>query len=153
MKKIVINNCFGGFGLSPKAIKRIAELQGKECYFFEWVINEDIYKPLSLEEAEEKSLFFSAFSVPNPKEVLPKEQKGEDGTYKDYNEEYEKISLKSSPENRGDPLLIQVVEELGDEANGRCAKLKIIEIPNDVDYEIDEYDGLESIHEVHRSWS
>ncbi len=76
MKKIVINNCFGGFGLSPKAVKRIAELQGKECYFFEWVIKEDIYKPISLEEAEKRMMFFSAFSVPNPKEVLPKKKKG-----------------------------------------------------------------------------
>jgi len=33
-KKIVINTCFGGFSLSPKAIKRISELKGKECYFF-----------------------------------------------------------------------------------------------------------------------
>jgi len=31
--------------------------------------------------------------------------------------------------------------------------LKIIEIPEDVDWEVDEYDGLETIHEKHRSWS
>ena len=32
--KVVINTCFGGFGLSNKAIKRYLELEGKECYFY-----------------------------------------------------------------------------------------------------------------------
>lgn len=43
---------------------------------------------------------------------------------------------------RHDPDLIKVVEELGDEANGPCAKLQIEDIPG---YEIHEYDGFESI--------
>lgn len=55
--------------------------------------------------------------------------------------------------NREDPLLIKVVEMLGDKANGRHAKLKIVEIPDGVEYEIDEYDGIESVHEIHRVWS
>ena len=29
---------------------------------------------------------------------------------------------------------------------------KIIEIPDDIEWEIDNYDGIESIHEKHRSW-
>jgi hypothetical protein len=49
--------------------------------------------------------------------------------------------------------LVQVVEELGKEANGNYAKLEIIEIPDDVDWEIDEYDGMEHIAEKHRTWS
>ena len=39
-----------------------------------------------------------------------------------------------------------------EKANGPCASLEIVQIPDDVEYEIDEYDGSESIHEVHRSW-
>jgi len=50
------------------------------------------------------------------------------------------------------PLLVRVVEEMGEKANGRFAKLEIIEIPDDIKFEIDEYDGFESIHEKHRSW-
>jgi len=38
--KVAINACFGGFGLSPLAVKRLAELQGRECHFF--VLNRKI---------------------------------------------------------------------------------------------------------------
>ena len=53
---------------------------------------------------------------------------------------------------RHHPLLIQVIEELGEDANGACAQLKIVEIPSDADYMIDEYDGFEHIAEKHRTW-
>ncbi len=54
---------------------------------------------------------------------------------------------------RNDPILAAIVEELGDAANGEHAKLNVVEIPDDVEYKIDDYDGRESIHEIHRSWS
>lgn len=54
---------------------------------------------------------------------------------------------------RDDPILIQVVEELGDEAYDGFSKLKIVEIPDDVQWEIKEYDGREWVAEVHRTWS
>lgn len=53
---------------------------------------------------------------------------------------------------RTNPLLIQVVEELGEEASGFCGQLIIIEIPDDVKWQIENYDGMESVHEIHRSW-
>lgn len=53
---------------------------------------------------------------------------------------------------RADPDLIAVVEELGNGANGQFANLKIIDIPNDVEWEIEEYDGVEWIAEKHRIW-
>jgi len=54
---------------------------------------------------------------------------------------------------RDDPLLIQVIEEMGKDANGSCAELRIIEIPDNVKWEIDEYDGWESVDEKHRTWN
>lgn len=48
--------------------------------------------------------------------------------------------------------LIAAVEILGREANGDCAELAIIEIPEDVNWTIDDYDGAESVVEVHRTW-
>ena len=53
---------------------------------------------------------------------------------------------------RDDLSLIQVVEELGEKANGRHAYLKIVEIPDDVQWEISEYDGAEWVSEKHRTW-
>ena len=46
----------------------------------------------------------------------------------------------------------QTVEELGDLASGRYSVLEVVEIPDDVKWEISEYDGSERIHECHRSW-
>ena len=55
--------------------------------------------------------------------------------------------------DRTDSMLIEAVESLGKKANGSFAHLKVIEIPDDIDYDIEDYDGMESIHERHRSWS
>lgn len=49
-------------------------------------------------------------------------------------------------------MLIQVIEDLSSKANEKYAELKVVIIPYDVKYGIDEYDGMESIHEVHRRW-
>ena len=53
---------------------------------------------------------------------------------------------------RTDPILVQVIEELGEESFGDYAALEIIEIPDDIEYSIEEYDGLEHIAESHRTW-
>jgi hypothetical protein len=89
--KIVINNCWGGFGLSDQAVEMYRELSGKED--------------------------FSEFTM-----------------------------------ERDDPILIQVVETLGEDADGRYSELKVVEIPDDVDWYIHDYDGMETIRESHRSW-
>lgn len=112
--KIVINSCFGGFGVSNAAVLRMRELG-------------------------------SAQSLP-PRTVLKGEEYG-DGTVCD--RDYRSHVL----DDRTDPVLVRVVEEMGDAANGAMAKLKVIEIPDGVSWEIDEYDGVESIHEQHRRWS
>lgn len=54
---------------------------------------------------------------------------------------------------RDDPYLVQIVREMGTDANGTYASLKIVEIPGDVDWEIGEYDGREWVAEKHRTWS
>lgn len=57
-------------------------------------------------------------------------------------------------ECRTNPKLVEVVERLGSErASGHFAKLKVIEIPDGIDWVIDDYDGIETVHEKHRSWS
>ena len=34
-RKVVINKCYGGFGLSTLAIKEYLKLKGKQAYFYE----------------------------------------------------------------------------------------------------------------------
>src|SRR5213594_109436 len=54
---------------------------------------------------------------------------------------------------RDDQKLVQVMEELGSEANGHCADLKVVEIPNNVQWEIEKAGGMEHVSETHRRWN
>jgi len=98
MTKIVYNACYGGFGLSNKAIQRYSDLAG-----------------LGLIEE------WDHWELPN----------GEDWDDSDL--------------LRTDPILVQVVEELGEEADAPYAKLAIDELPSGTLYHIHEYDGLETV--------
>lgn len=93
-KKVVINKCYGGFGLSEEAMR--------------------LYKQ--------------------------KANLSEDNNIYDYELE------------RDDPFLVEVVEELGEDANTPWSYLKVIELPENLEYYIEEYDGAEHIAERHRTW-
>lgn len=54
--------------------------------------------------------------------------------------------------DRADADLIAVIEEMGQKATGPYASLAVIEIPDDVKWEVGEYDGREHIAEKHRKW-
>jgi len=54
---------------------------------------------------------------------------------------------------RDDPNLIATVRELGEHSGHRFAELKIIEIPDDVNWVIRDYDGKEFVVDVNRCWS
>ena len=119
MAKIVVNGCFGGFGLSDTAVRRYAEIAG-----------------ITLYEHTDEFEFVSWSTVPR--------------------EEYERMTLDDFVAanethfsvydlSRTDPVLVQVVEELGDAANDLYANLYIVEVPAGTQYRIDEYDGRESV--------
>jgi hypothetical protein len=72
-------------------------------------------------------------------------------------DEYEKrhygLNNERSSKIRSHPAVVQVVEELGpEEASADFASLKIVEVPDDVEWIIEEYDGAEWIAEKHRRW-
>jgi hypothetical protein len=67
--------------------------------------------------------------------------------------EWDGYGNKDDREKRNDPKLVEAVEKLGEEANGRFARLKVIEIPDDVEWTIEEYDGSEWVAEKHRIWN
>jgi hypothetical protein len=53
---------------------------------------------------------------------------------------------------RDDEHLIAVVELMGSEASNKYSELKIVEIPDDVNWYVEEYDGKEWVAERHRTW-
>ena len=54
--------------------------------------------------------------------------------------------------NRHSSALVEAVEGLGELAWGDCARLKVVDIPDDVQWEICDYDGREWVAEIHRTW-
>lgn len=130
MRKIVINTCYGGFGLSHEAVLRYAELVGLSLSWQIDDISTRIYKQKAV--------------VDNPSVLV-----------------HYYTSMQHTDENywsgrdivRDDTRLVQVIEELGSEANGRFASLVVVEIPDDVEWQIEEYDGFEHIAEKHRTWN
>lgn len=58
----------------------------------------------------------------------------------------------SGDRGRANQKLVAVVEKLGQKSWGSVAKLRVVEIPDDIKWEIIEYDGMERIEEVHQSW-
>lgn len=147
--RVVINNTFGGFGLSHRAVMRYAELKGIKLY--PWV--DDISKKVYGNDApigEASLVHYTAI----PEDEYTRIQDKERGKPLSAGRFAKSNSLYFSERNipRDDPDLIKVVRELGKEANGHCAKLKIINIPKDIEYTIEEYDGLEHIAEKHRTW-
>jgi hypothetical protein len=131
--KVVINNDYGGFGLSKKAILRYAELKGIKIYC----------------DDDDKKWCTMYYTVPvaEYKKVYAKDNIERD--YKASNE----LCFSDDDIERGDPTLVKVVEELKEEANGCHASLKIVEVPDDVEWTIEEYDGSEWVAEKHRTWS
>lgn len=54
---------------------------------------------------------------------------------------------------RNDPILLQVIDQLGvNDAAGKYTSLKIVEVPEGVDWYIEENDGKEHVAEKHRTW-
>ena len=91
--KVVINTCYGGFGLSEAALK-------------------DYKKRAGITDPN-----FGHWQIPRDNEHL-----------------------------------IAMVEE-GVKLDGQFSELKIVEVPDDVNWYIEEYDGMEHVAERHRTWS
>lgn len=53
---------------------------------------------------------------------------------------------------RDDPILVRLIHELGTIANSEHARLKVVRIPANVDWQIEDYDGKEWVSEKHRTW-
>ena len=125
--KVAVNAGYGGFCISDKAFGAILKRKG---IAFETYNGIDFYKAGHLGENDHRIYSWNQFD---------KKYEGLD-------------SMEEDRIRRTDPDLIAVIEELKDEANGRSAKIRIAEIPDDVEWHIADYDGFETIAENHRTW-
>ncbi|HHT8992816.1 TPA: hypothetical protein ACT5B2_003861 [Burkholderia cenocepacia] len=137
--KIVINACFGGFGLSDEAVVAYAKRKGFTVYV-----------------ERKNSLFADYWTVP-PEQRQRDLDDGEwhamtDAERAAHNARYAAEHFSVRDIKRDDPDLVAVVEQLREAANDACSRLVVVEIPDDVQWEISEYDGNEHVAEQHRTW-
>ena len=149
--KIAINADYGGFGLSNEAQIIFYKKKYEKLYFYKNVYDSQLnlvgFEKISETEFMNKENDFNCHI--KYKDV---------GQYVSLEKDYScdcivDCHLFMSENNRTDADLIEVIETLGEEkASGKFSKIKIIEIPDDADNEIEEYDGNEWIAEKHRTW-
>lgn len=151
---IVINECFGGFGLSNKATTKYLKLKGIPFIAMDrgysnanyYINKNNVFDGLLCGNC---NCDFNSCICENTT-ILDEFIRLKctcDSKFKNidncrcisscYFSEYE---IK-----RTDPILAQVVSELGTEANGMCAKLSVKYFPKGTKYRINDYDGFESI--------
>lgn len=56
------------------------------------------------------------------------------------------VCIDSRDIPRDDPVLVEIVTELGSKANGECARLQSCYLSAGTCYRIDDYDGMESVN-------
>lgn len=144
--KVMINGCFGGFGFSDTFVKEYTQRKGLDI----WVIggvNELLGPTYSLVPPEERiDKGESSIGVKGWHEMSLEERQA-------WNAKYSEQTFSPSDIKRDDELAIQIVEELGaKECSARFANIDVVEIPDDVKWHIEEYDGSEWIAEDHRTW-
>jgi hypothetical protein len=64
----------------------------------------------------------------------------------------ENLPLQGWQIPRDDENLININNELEEVSWGKFSQLKIVEIPDDIEWEIGQYDGIEWVAEKHRKW-
>lgn len=131
--KMVINRCYGGFGLSPAALR--------------WMYNKGMHE-LGIKSSEMKRN-----DITTTKRVWERHVNGEsnyysyvplDDTWEILLSSYNLECGRNTLDFRAHPILVECVETLGSEvASGMSAKLKVVTVTLDVD--IEDYDGKETV--------
>jgi hypothetical protein len=136
--KIVINTCYGGYNLSHEAMLQYCKLKNIKVwpeldsgFWVYWIVSPETRMPVGTHE--------EFYALPLAERVA-------------YNNLYCAQSICRSDIARNDPILVQVVELLGEAAWGDFSSLKVVEVPDTITWYISEYDGKERVDERHRVW-
>lgn len=130
MKEIILNGCFGGYGISVEAQVEYFKRKGKPYYIYEEICKGNSHCGYARYEKPTKD--YEGITVI---------------TCVDHGEFSEKYPYEGRFDaDREDEILIQVVKDLGEKANGSCASLYIDEYDDEnfIAY-VSEYDGSESL--------
>ncbi len=138
---IVINKCYGGFGLSLGGLYTYCQKKYGSAYLYKYEESSKYYEKIKMNDKifEKDSFQYPSDSV---RYYVTKEDYGNK-----YKGEIDYITDYKMP--RDDKDLVETVRELGCRSYGAHSKLEIVNIPDDVKgWEIDNYDGIET----YRSW-
>jgi len=127
VQKVVYNSCYGGFGFREKII--------------EWV----------RENQEELKKQYNDADVENLVEATLKGEMYDDGSGPKTTDGVSRFEIE-----RGNHLLADIVDGETDYSgmiNTRHSSLRVAEVPDGVEWVIDEYDGVETVKEKTRSFS
>ena len=145
--KVAYNKCLGGFGLSPIAE---TEYRKKKGITLTWYKGVGKYPYKSYKKVHD---------ISSIQRTVGTHFAYLDASNADLGEEIKAIPDENffgadwhGEENRADPDLIEVIERLGEKANGDCASLAIKEIPDGAQFEITEHDGFEEVVPPRMSW-
>lgn len=139
--KIVINRCYGGFGLSPEALLWLHKSGAAQLTPYKK------YYGIDDSERGQQNKALYAYDLAKFKEYMAH---GGDFLVTVFDESGENIIDYIGP--RDHHKLVECIETLGEKSFGECAKLKIVEVPDGIEWEVNEYDGMEVVEERHRSW-
>lgn len=164
MKKVVINKSYGGFMVSPEVTIELFKIENNtdKIYIYEEMLDRDEKDPIYGYFKRVDEFEFDEFGslivnnecrdtwglhvatsnlgrIANPRDLR--------------NSNNKHILTIQYNTDREDLNLINMIERLGSErCSGEFAKLKIVEIPKDIEYQIEECEGIEWIAEKHRTW-
>lgn len=135
--KVVKNDCYGGFQISTQAQRDMIEMGCKHL------------KPINLASFFPKAKSpVSLDSIVLGDRIALREYAALTNMYCDIEHQqiYEATSIDRTCEH-----LIKLIEEKGSEyCSGNVSHLVVVEIPDNVCFEIEDYDGMESIVECHK---
>ena len=128
--KVVINTCHGGFSLSHKGEQRYLELSGQRAYWYVMPIysRQEFIRVDNIDDI--KPIHNCWCTTSDQGAVLY---------------DYPDDVFYSRKLERNDPILVQVVKELGKDASSPFSNLEVVDIEKGRWFKIDEYDGYENI--------